>query len=439
MPKKIKGIIPRGKPRMRDTLPAYSPAASRGVVNPLLPSLAREIKRRYFFSPLTRLAINSKKTRAENGRMFNPSVLTAVPFFNATRQIKELGYELTSAIQRVLDSGKFVMGKEVEAFETEFSSYIGMQYGVGVNSCTDALKIALKALGIGTGDEVITVSNTATPTASAIREVEATPVFVDVDEYFLMDVLKLEAAITKKTRAIVPVHLYGQGADMEAVMKIAHKHHLKVVEDCAQSSGAMIGNKKVGSFGDAACFSFYPTKNLGALGDGGLILTHDKLTADKCRALRMYGMEGSYHANFEGYNSRLDEIQAAILRVKLPHLDVYNQKRQEIASRYSKEIKNPLIELPRTRPNASHIFHLFVIKVDTRERFLEYLKTKGIGYGIHYPTPIHLQKAYNFLGYAEGSLPRTEANAGKIVSLPLFPELTEEEVDHVIQIINDFT
>lgn len=362
-----------------------------------------------------------------------------VPSFDATRQVKKIRKDINAVLKRVLDSGKFVMGKEVEKFEKEFSNFIGSNYGIGVNSGTDALKIALKALGVGPGDEVITVSNTATPTVSAIRECGATPVLVDCDGYFLIDVKKIETAITPKTKVILPVHLYGQPADMPAIMKIAVKHKLKVIEDCAQSAGATIGKRKTGSFGDAACFSFFPTKNLGACGDGGMITTSDKNTAEICKRLRRYGMDGTYYANIEGYNSRLQEFQAAILSVKLPHLPSYNKKRQAIAHRYLSEIKNPHVELPETRTGVSHIFHLFVIKVSPRDKFLEHLKINSVGFGIHYPFPIHLQKAYGFLGYKEDSFPKVESFAKKIISLPIFPELTENEIGQVVKVVNSFT
>ena len=253
-----------------------------------------------------------------------PKKIKNVPAFDATRQVKAIRKEINTAIKRVLDSGHFVMGQEVEMFEKEFSSYIGTRYGIGVNSGTDALKIALKALGVGHGDEVITVSNTATPTVSAMRELGAIPVFVDIDEYFLMDVTKIEAAITPKTKVVLPVHRYGQVADMKTIIKIARKHDLKVLEDCAQSTGASIGKQYAGSFGDVAAFSFYPTKNIGALGDGGMIMTNDQTIAETCQKLRRYGMEKEYHAHIEGYNSRLQEFQAAVLRTKLPHLESYN-------------------------------------------------------------------------------------------------------------------
>ena len=255
-----------------------------------------------------------------------------VPSFDTTRQVKEIRREINAALKKVLDSGKFVMGNEVNMFETEFSTYIGTRYGIGVNSGTDALKIALKAFGVGIGDEVITATNTATPTVSAIRETGATPVLVDSDEYHLIDVKKIESAITSKTKALIPVHLYGQSADMVTIMRIANKHNLKVIEDCAQSTGATIGKKKSGTFGHASCFSFFPTKNLGALGDGGIILTNDKDIADICKRLRRYGMDATYYAHIEGYNSRLQEFQAAILRIKLSRLNSYNKRRQEIAA-----------------------------------------------------------------------------------------------------------
>lgn len=361
-----------------------------------------------------------------------------IPSFDATRQIKKIRPEINAALKKVLDSGKFVMGEGVEMFETEFSSYIGTRFGIGVNSGTDALRIALRALGIGPGDEVITAANTATPTVSAIREIGATPVLVDCDEYHQIDVKKIEAAITSKTKAVIPVHLYGQSADIAAVMKIARKHKLKVVEDCAQSAGATIGNKKTGNLAHVACFSFFPTKNLGAAGDAGIILTNDRAIAEICRRLRRYGMDSAYHARIEGYNSRLQEFQAAILRVKLPHLESYNKRRQAIARRYMSKIKNPHVEMPRVKTGASHIFHQFVIKVNPRDKFLEHLKANGVGFGIHYPTPIHLQTAYGFLGYRKGAFPKAEDAAAKILSLPIFPELTEKEISYIVKTINAF-
>lgn len=361
-----------------------------------------------------------------------------VPSFDATRQVKKIRKEIDTSLKRVLDSGRFVMGKEVENFESIFSSFIGSTYGIGVNSGTDAIKIALRSLNIGAGDEVITAANTATPTVSAIREAGAMPVLVDCDEHFLIDVNKIESAITPNTKAVIPVHLYGQPADMPTIIKIAKKHKLKVIEDCAQSAGAGINGKLTGSLGHIACFSFFPTKNLGTCGDGGMITTNDLKLFEACRRLRRYGMDNTYFANIEGYNSRLQEFQASILSVKLPHLPSYNKRRLEIATRYINEIKNPLIKLPKIRAGVSHIFHLFVIQVETRESFVEHLKKNGIGFGIHYPFPIHLQKAYLFLGKKKGSFPLSETVADRIVSLPIFPELTESEVSYVIKTVNAF-
>lgn len=258
-----------------------------------------------------------------------------VPFFDAKKQYKKIKPQIDKAIRDVLKSGKFVLGKQGLVFEQAFADYIGVKYGVGVNSGTDAIKIALRACGIGPGDEVITVSNTAVPTVSALRETGATPVFVDSDEFYTIDALKIERKITRKTKAIIPVHLYGQPCDMPAILKIAKRHALKVIEDCAQATGATLNKKRVGSFGDISCFSFYPTKNLGAYGDGGMILTSKQTLADACRALRMYGMKKGYYAEREGFNSRLDEMQAAILKTKLGHLKQWNAKRKRLRNTFA--------------------------------------------------------------------------------------------------------
>lgn len=299
-----------------------------------------------------------------------------VPFFDALRQYKNIKDYIDEAVERVLSSGRYVLGEEGKKFESEFASYIGMSYGIGVNSGTDAIKIALKSFGIGEGDEVITVANTAVPTVSAIRETGAMPVFVDIDEYFTLNSKLLEKAVTKKTKAIVPVHLYGQSCDMEKIMAVAKKYSLIVIEDCAQSAGAEFKVKKTGTWGDASCFSFYPTKNLGAMGDGGIILTGSKEISDRAKELRMYGMKETYFSEIEGFNSRLDEIQAGILRAKLPYLDEWNKKRSSIADFYKKNIENPKIELPKIREGAKHIFHLFVIRSKEREALKEHMKKK---------------------------------------------------------------
>lgn len=362
-----------------------------------------------------------------------------IPFFDATRQLRSIRKEIDFVIKKVLDSGKFILGDEVKEFENRFSNYIGVKYGIGVNSGTDAIKIALRALDVKKNDEIITVANTAVPTVSAIREAGGIPVFADIDEYFNIDPNDFERKITPKTKAVVVVHLYGQPADTDSIIKIAKKYKIKIVEDCAQSTGAEVKVEKVGSLGDISCFSFYPTKNLGACGDGGMILTNDERLYKKCRQLRMYGMEKTYYSNIEGYNSRLDEIQAVILNTKLDYVESWNNKRIDLANYYLKNIKNKSIELPKTRKGVKHVFHLFVIKTKKREALLDYLKENNIGFGIHYEFSIHLQKGYEFLEYKKGNLPITEEVANEIISLPIFPELTMQEIEYIVKKINDFS
>lgn len=362
-----------------------------------------------------------------------------VPFFDATRQLKSIRKEINLAIKKVLDSGKFILGEEVDKFEKKFPNYIGMKYGIGVNSGTDAIKIALRALGVKRNDEIITVANTAVPTVSAIRETGGIPVFADIDEYFNIDPKDFERKITLKTKAVIIVHLYGQPADIDSIIKIAKKHKVKVVEDCAQSIGAEVKRKKVGSLSDISCFSFYPTKNLGACGDGGIILTNEERSYKECRRLRMYGMEKTYYSNTEGYNSRLDEIQATILNTKLNYVEIWNKKRIDLANFYIKNIKNKNITLPKIREGAKHVFHLFVIRTKKRNSLKKYLEKNNIGFGIHYEFPIHLQKGYKFLGYKKGALKVTEKISDEIISLPIFPELTKQEINYVVEKINNFS
>ena len=361
-----------------------------------------------------------------------------IPFFDAKRQFYFLQKKIANAIDRVLRSGKYILGNEGLSFENEFSAYIGVKYAIGVNSGTDALKIALRSLSIGEGDDVITTTNTAVPTVSAIRETGAKPIFVDIDKFFTIDPKKIEAFITKKTKAVIAVHLYGQPADIMAIKKITKKHKIALIEDCAQAVGATIGNKKIGNFGDMSCFSFYPTKNLGAYGDGGMILTNNKRLAEKAKLLRMYGMKKTYCATEEGFNSRLDEIQAAILRAKLPHLETWNRKRETIATFYNKYIKNDLIKLPQIRNNTKHVFHLYVIRAKERLALKKYLKKNGIGYGIHYEYPIHKQRPYKKYALKNNNLKESEQAAKEIVSLPIFPELTHGEIKHIVKVLNDF-
>lgn len=360
-----------------------------------------------------------------------------IPFFDYKRQLKKIEPEINKALKKVLNSGSLVLGLEVKKFENNFAEYIGVNYGIGVNSGTDAIKIALKAINIKRGDEIITVANTAVPTISAVRETGAIPKFVDVKNDYTIDEDKIENKITKKTKAILIVHLYGRGCDMKTILKIAKKNKLKIIEDCAQAHGTIINNKKAGSFSDISCFSFYPTKNLGAYGDAGIILTRDKKLSGECRALRMYGMTQGYHSRSEGYNSRLDEMQAAVLNVKLKYLNRWIARRCQIAKYYLNNIKNSKIILPESNTK-NDSFHLFVIKTNQRNKLLKYLNNKKIGSGVHYESPIHLQKAYKFLGYKKGNLPVTEKLSKQIISLPVFPELTNKEIEYIVKTINAF-
>ncbi len=345
--------------------------------------------------------------------------------------------EIDNALLKVLNSGRYICGEEVSSFETEFAAYIGVNHAVGVSSGTEALHLALESLGVGPGDEVITVSHTAVATVAAIRLCGGVPVFVDIDpDYFTIDPHKIEKLITTKTKAIIAVHLYGQPADIFSIIKIAQKYNLRVVEDCAQAHGAIIGGKKVGSIGDIGCFSFYPTKNLGGFGDGGLITTNNDGYAQQIKLLREYGWKERYLSSIHGYNSRLDEIQAAILRVKLKYLDKDNDRRRKIADMYGSGLSESPINLPLIRKECSHVFHLFVIRSDKRDELKRYLDSRGIMTLIHYPLPVHLQSAYS--SYSRSALEVTEHMAYEILSLPMYPELSHNDVKYVIEKINEF-
>lgn len=346
--------------------------------------------------------------------------------------------DIDAAITKVLEKGWYILGEEVKAFEDEFAAYIGVNYGIGVGSGTEAIHLALKACGVRHGDEVITVSHTAVATVAAIELAEGTPVFVDIEpEFYTLDAMKLESVITKKTKAIVPIHLYGQSADMDTIIEIARRYNLRIIEDCAQAHGAMYKGKRVGSFGDMACFSFYPTKNLGAIGDGGMVVTNNEELSIKAKLLREYGWEERYISKIKGWNSRLDEIQAAILRVKLRHLDNDNAKRASLAEVYTRELSTiDGINLPKERKGATHVYHLYVIRTKKREALQAYLKKKGIGALIHYPVPVHLQPAYR--GCLSSSLPETERVTEEVLSLPIYPELCESGVQMVIDSIKEF-
>ena len=362
-----------------------------------------------------------------------------IPFFDLSAQYKAIKSEIDAAISQVLGSGRFILGEEVTAFEKEFAGYLGANFVVGVGSGTEALHLSLLACGVGQGDEVITVSHTATATVASIAATGASPVFVDVDpDTYNLDPALVEEKITDKTRAIVPVHLYGQAADMSAVTEVARRRRLRVVEDACQAHSSSYQGVKVGTIGDVGCFSFYPTKNLGAYGDGGAVCTNDPEIYEKLRLLRMYGWRERDDAEISGYNSRLDELQAAILRVKLRYLNRWTQKRVDLASDYSSLLDSTPLVLPAGPGNdGSHVYHLYVVRTDKRDALRAFLQENGIGTMVHYPTPVHLQPAYRDLA-APNSLPRTEKLVGEILSLPLYPELGQDSVEQVASAIKKF-
>ncbi|MBQ9135777.1 MAG: DegT/DnrJ/EryC1/StrS family aminotransferase [Lachnospiraceae bacterium] len=338
----------------------------------------------------------------------------------------------------VLRSGWYVLGNEVKSFEEEFATYTGAKYCVGLASGLDALWIAFRVLGIGAGDEVIVQGNTYIASVMGITMNGATPVFVEPDEFYNIDASKIEEKITDKTTAILVVHLYGQASNMAPIMELAKKYNLKVVEDCAQSHGAMFNGKMTGTFGDIGCFSFYPSKNLGAFGDAGAIVTDDAKLAEDIKVFRNYGSEKRYYNRVVGTNSRLDEIQAGFLRVRLSHLPELAEEKKNICERYLEELHNDKIVLPKIRDGATHIWHQFVIRTDYRDELIQYLDEKGIGTIIHYPIPPHLSEAYQYLGFGEDSFPITEEYAQTVLSIPLYNGMTKEEQDVVIKAINEF-
>jgi dTDP-4-amino-4,6-dideoxygalactose transaminase len=347
--------------------------------------------------------------------------------------------EIDLAVARVLDSGWYILGEETRAFEAEFAQYIKCRFATGVGSGTEAIHVALKACGIGAGDEVITVSHTAVATVAAIELTGAVPVLVDVDPVTCtLDPRALDEALSSRTRAVVAVHLYGQAADLEAISAFTRKHGLRLIEDCAQCHGAEFEGRKLGSFGDISCFSFYPTKNLGCLGDGGMVATNDADLASQLKLLREYGWAERYVSHIPGWNSRLDEIQAAVLRVKLRHLDESNQARGRLAEAYDSSFAELPLGLPARRAGASHVFHLYVVTSDQRDELQQWLKERGIGALIHYPVPIHLQPAYVDRLSRPGKLQVTEKLARTVLSLPMYPELPSADQDKVIEAVRDF-
>lgn len=352
------------------------------------------------------------------------------------KEYAETKDELLKAVTEVFESGTLILGQKVKDFEQAYSDYIGVSYGVGCDNGTNAITLALKALEIGEGDEVITVSNTAIPTVSAIVTAGATPVFVDINpETYLMDVTKVEAAITSKTKAILPVHLFGQCVDMDPLLDIAQKHHLYVVEDCAQAHGAEYKGRKAGSMGDISTTSFYPTKILGAYGDGGMVNTNNEAWAQRLHRLRYYGAEKTYYAEEHGFNSRLDELQAALLLTKLPKIEQYISRRREIAALYQEGLADSGLILPKEAPHNHHAYYLYVVRHPRRDEIIEYLRQENIHVNISYPWPIHTMKGYQYLGCHEGDLPQTESAAKEIFSLPMYPSLENEEVKRVIEVL----
>jgi dTDP-4-amino-4,6-dideoxygalactose transaminase len=361
-----------------------------------------------------------------------------IPLVDLHCQLAAIRPEIEAAVTRVLERGWFILGEEVVAFEQEFATYCGVRYAIGVGSGTEALHLALRAVGVGPGDEVITVANAGVPGVVAIEAAGGRPVFVDVYPATMnLDPARLSAAISPRSRAILPVHLYGRPADMDPIMEIARRHDLAVVEDCAQAHGASYRGRKVGSLGHVACFSFYPTKNLGAYGDGGAVVTDDPALADRLRLLRQYGWREQYRSEVRGVNSRLDELQAAILRVKLRHLDAWNARRRALATRYRELLAGSDLVLPAELPDGVQVYHLFVVQTPQRDELRDHLRRAGIGTGIHYPIPAHLQAAYRDLGGQPGQLPVTERLAREVLSLPLFPELTDAEVEQVVEAIHE--
>lgn len=360
-----------------------------------------------------------------------------VRVWNYLKEYASSKEEILKAVEDVFESGQLILGAKGKHFEQAYAEYCGVSHGVGCDNGTNAISLALLAVGVKPGDEVITVPNTAIPTVSAIVTVGATPVFVDIDPLtYLMDVTKVESHITEKTKCILPVHLYGQCVDMDELIALAWKYKLSIIEDCAQAQGAEYKGYKAGSMSNASTTSFYPTKILGAYGDGGMIIANDAEVEGKLRRLRFYGAEKMYYAIEHGYNSRLDEVQAAILLTKLPHLDQYIKRRREIAYLYNELLKDTNLILPKEADYGKHAYYLYVVRHSNRDEIMAALKENNIFVNISYPWPIHTMTGYQFLGYKEGDFPETESAAKEIFSLPMYPTLTDEEVHYVSDILH---
>jgi dTDP-3-amino-2,3,6-trideoxy-4-keto-D-glucose/dTDP-3-amino-3,4,6-trideoxy-alpha-D-glucose/dTDP-2,6-dideoxy-D-kanosamine transaminase len=361
-----------------------------------------------------------------------------IPVWDYRKEYEQERDEVAEAMELVFGSGRLILGQRVKEFEEQFADYCGVGHGVGVNSGTDALFLGLKAIDVGEGDEVVTVANTAVPTVAAIVSTGATPRFVDIDpDTYLMDVEQLEAAVTPKTKCILPVHLFGQCVRMEVVREVADRHGLKVLEDCAQSHGATRRGVMAGAMSDLAAFSFYPTKILGGYGDGGMVVTNDEAIAARLRRLRMYGMEREYYAEEHGYNSRLDELHAAILTRKLTHLDDYIARRRLLASQYDEELDDTSLILPRTNADNVHAYYLYVARHPKRDRIIEELAKRDVMAKVDYRYPIHTMRAYTWLGYHSGDLPQTERAMDEIFSLPMYPMLSDDEQQTVCAALHE--
>ncbi|MBE0481670.1 MAG: DegT/DnrJ/EryC1/StrS family aminotransferase [Dehalococcoidia bacterium] len=361
-----------------------------------------------------------------------------VKFIDLERQHGPMREELVSAFERVLGSNQFILGPELKEFEQEICALTGARHAVGVSNGTNALLLCLKAFGIAEGDEVITTPFTFIATAEVVALVGAKPVFCDIEpKTFNIDVGKIRNCIAGRTRAIIPVHLYGQVADMDEVNRVAKDHNVRVIEDMAQALGAKYKGRQAGVFSDAACISFYVTKNLSALGDAGMILTNEDGLAEKLRAYRVHGALKKYHHDILGYNDRLDEVQAAFLRIKLRRLEAWNERRREIAARYDAGLKD-LVTVPLVREHNETVYHQYTIRTSKRDALEQFLEAKGVGTAVHYPVPLHLQPAFRYLGYCEGDFPEAEKAAREVLCLPIHQDLTDEEVDYVISCVRDF-
>lgn len=364
------------------------------------------------------------------------SVPVSVPYLDLKAQYRSIKSEIDAAVSRVLESSQFVLGNEVAAFEEEFAKYCSAAECVALNSGTSALHLALLAAGVGSGDEVITVPFTFVASVAAILYTGAWPVLIDIDPHsFNINPAAIEAAITPQTKAVMPVHLYGQIADMDPILDIARRHGLIVIEDAAQAHGAKYKNRPAGTLGDIGCFSFYPTKNLGAYGEGGAITTNNQDYAKKIRMLRDWGQDSKYHHVLRGFNHRMEGLQGAILRVKLRHLEQWTKARRVTAATYNQKLSDCGLELPREMPWAQHVYHVYSLRTPERDSFRAALQTEGIQTAIHYAIPVHLQPAYAELGYRKGSLPASEAAANEVVALPIYPELTQSQIDLVCQAV----